>query len=340
MVQEIQAQLTPDYDLLVLVGQQGQSPCARNNDILSVCNGPPPRNDRQAAACFNSWFESVTANYSTSESEVIYENVGGGGGGGASMVWPISVRNNKTTNLPLVISGGGGGGPANLTYNIIWDLLRVSGPFQVSADEKYREFLNAKQSTYDPSLGYQTPGVMGFRDISAVINAGAGGGWMQAPTALPTIIDGQLLSQSGPDFAMGGEGCATVLSVPTAGIEGGFGGGGGGCGGGGGGGGYTGGSVLWNGTGIAVAIPGGGGYSYYGEAPPANLNVTYIGYSLNTDRDGYVEIVLAECGCAHKCEVDVDTDQFECLCPDDSRLAPDQNDCFQGEVENWVANLY
>ena len=344
LVQQIQVELSPRYELLVLVGQRGLGPCSIDNPPAVCSDFPTLSMTNESVECFNQWYFFLNSLNSSEVGEFTLAHVGGAGGGGASMVWPMLLgenSNGEVTGLPLAISGGGGGSPTALAYRCtVEDLgLRYYLPLDdgeiFSFQEVYTAFLNAKLDTYNPYLGYRIEGVRGFRAPGVLlgVNAGTGGGWRSIAGAPVGEMDGGLLSSSN-DFAEGGIDCATLLQtehdIPFNGMHGGFGGGGGGCGGGGGGGGYTGGSVLWNGIIPSKKIPGSGGHSYYGEAPPANLNVTYIGYSLNTDLDGYVDIVPADCGCAFECLVA--EERFECLCPSDSQLAPDQSDCFQGGV--------
>lgn len=82
---------------------------------------------------------------------------------------------------------------------------------------------------------------------------------------------------------------------------------------------------------IAVEELGGGGLSVYFNNSPLILYDRGSGYN-TAMMDGYVDIVLSDCGCVHECVVNEEADQFECLCPEDARLAPDQSDCFKGEV--------
>ena len=335
IVQKIQVELSPRYELLVLVGQRGLGPCSIDTPP-AVCSFVPTRTD-EIEECFNQWFNF--ANTSEHGPEIL-ANVGGGGGGGASMVWPRLLGEDgdgEVTELPLVISGGGGGSSMVLTYSCTVQDLGLRDYITFDRDDQwiYRVFLSAQSDTYNPRLGHQMEGVRGFRDPSILrqVNAGTGGGWSSVAGAPLGEMDGGLLSDA-KGFAGGGIDCATLLEedfdIPFTGMYGGFGGGGGGCGGGGGGGGYTGGSVLWNGSIVSKKVPGSGGHSYYGAAPPANLNITYFGYIQNDGRDGYVEIVPADCGCAFECVVE--EDQFECLCPSDAQLAPDQSDCFRGNI--------
>ena len=91
-------------------------------------------------------------------------------------------------------------------------------------------------------------------------------------------------------------------------IHGVFGGGGGQCESGGSGGGYAGGSVFSN---KFFGIPGNGGfYSYFSQ--PLN-EVVQFSTEFNTQSDGYVEIVPAECGCQYKCIIDEKEQKFECV---------------------------
>ena len=83
-----------------------------------------------------------------------------------------------------------------------------------------------------------------------------------------------------------------------------------------------------------MTVPGGGGYSFIGNSITTSFRVCTIGDGhLNRERDnGFVEIVLANCGCVHDCLVNLTEDQFECLCPNNTMLAPDLSDCFVGEL--------
>ena len=106
-------------------------------------------------------------------------------------------------------------------------------------------------------------------------------------------------------------------------------GGGGGPGGAGrpGGGGYTGGSVI----GDINTAPGGGGHSF--SRATQSDNVIPGSYTYNTEEDGYMDIVARDCGCVYKCVVYEQEDQFECLCPNNTQLAPDLSDCYYSE---WI----
>ena len=92
------------------------------------------------------------------------------------------------------------------------------------------------------------------------------------------------------------------------------------------GGGYTGGHVVLS----SNTITGGGG-----DVGIFNLTelplVRMLGRNHN-DGDGYVEIVSSNCECAGQCVVYPEEKQFECLCPNDTLLAEDERNCYQGEV--------
>ena len=129
-------------------------------------------------------------------------------------------------------------------------------------------------------------------------------------------MDGRGFNMS-DDFAEGGLPCSSDFET-----YGGFGGGGGGCGGGGGGGGYTGGSAIEN----TPVAPGGGGASFVANSSSGEEVILLDSYN-NDDAHGFVEIVPVDCGCTGSCVVH-ESEQFECVCPENSVLAPDQRDCY------------
>jgi hypothetical protein len=253
---------------------------------------------------------------------------GGGAGGGGSLVQSRKRNSTALDALPIVIAGGGGGTASVLDYDVIKN-ISVLNTDQEGSAESYRVLINASARTH--STDYGSVGMQGYHNISMITRPhtmpGAGGGYNlklqnQSTAADTPFLDGRALHRGG----LGGMDCTQRLidagqHIPYSGVYGGFGGGGGACGGGGGGGGYTGGAILASG----VTIPGEGGYSYVGDGASNVSEMFDYNYS---ERDGFVEIILANCGCVHECLM---TDgQYECLCPDGTLLAPDLNDCFKG----------
>ena len=299
-----------------------------------MCDTPPTLVN-ETAECNATWYESLISE-DVNFGNFYYPFVGGGGGGGASVVW-LRVNSEPFGDFPIAISGGGGGSPSVLSYEVIQDIVFTTSSSNITGDELlYHDFLDANALFLDAAIS-DLDGVRGFRYISFDFlpnaNAGAGGGLFLDAERPVTEIDGKLLGLAGNSFAEGGSDCATLLSSgglfdrPLSEVYGGFGGGGGGCGGGGGGGGYTGGAVVQR----SVDLPGGGGYSAFSRTTDDDIAVVPIELSQNINDDGYVDIVLANCGCAYECDLDIQTEQFECLCRNDTQRAPDQSDCFQGK---------
>jgi hypothetical protein len=234
--------------------------------------------------------------------------------------------------FPIAIVGGGGGTSSVLDYSIIGDI--ASTPvLPIFYPINYQVFVNAHSRTNDPEYG--TIGVRGIRLGSGPSTSAPGAGGGYSPGFFVSIdVDGGPLGRA-QNFAEGGLDCTQSLittgsDIPYSGVYGGFGGGGGACGGGGGGGGYTGGAILDRG----VTVPGEGGYSYIGNSITTSFRVYTVDEDLNRESDdGFVEIVLANCGCVHTCQINSTDDTFRCLCPDDTILAPDLSDCFAGELK-------
>ena len=322
LVARLQANLSHEDELLILIGQKGLSPCDLNPD-REPCQMNPTTLP-ETFWCDLAWGELLDMASESNEAVA-----GGAGGGGASMIWQR--RNGSFTDDPLVVAGGGGGSSAVLVYEsamkVYQDALSWFDPKDNSTscndtlEDSYRNFLNAKATVYDERL-YPIPGLRGIsiRDVFPLYAghvAGSGGGFYPSNLSL-VALDGALLSQS-EGFASGGLDCRPQFQDPPE-VTGGFGGGGGSCAEGGGGGGYSGGVVL----GINDNRPGGGGYS------ALNGVMDIPDFSLN-DGDGYVEIVPADCGCVHECAVS--GEEFECLCPGETQLAPDENDCFYSKFQ-------
>jgi hypothetical protein len=260
-----------------------------------------------------------------------YDAFGGGAGGGGSLVRARRRDFEELDDFPLAIVGGGGGISSVVDYSVITNIASTASIFDFV---NYQVFINAHSRISDPAYG--TTGVRGIRLISTPSNImpGAGGGY--SPGVFVSVdVDGRPLGRA-QNFAEGGLDCTQSLittgsDIPYSGVYGGFGGGGGACGGGGGGGGYTGGAILDAG----LAIPGGGGYSYVGDNFGTSFSVSEVDHGRLSEGhvDGFVEIVLANCGCVHTCQINSTDDTFRCLCPDDTILAPDLSDCFAGELK-------
>ena len=326
----VQVELSTEYELLILVGQRGAGPCdviPINGDIYDVICQEPPATSFDAMACNETWY-----NFTRAFDRSFYEAVGGGAGGGGSMVLARTRSTKVIDNFPIAIVGGGGGTPSALDYSVIGNIS--SAPLlPILPSLSYQAFTNAKSRTHDSEYG-----IVGSRGVrlgsspSNIIISGAGGGYSRILTS--TNVDGRALGGV-QNFAEGGLDCTQALidafrDIPYSGVYGGFGGGGGACGGGGGGGGYTGGAILASG----VTIPGEGGYSFVGDNITTSFRVQVIDDNegqLNREQiEGFVDIILANCGCVHTCLVNSTGDTFECFCPENTTLAPDLSDCFTG----------
>ncbi len=235
---------------------------------------------------------------------------------------------------PLVIAAGGGGSSAVLSYDAIavgYSLWNELTNASIELDnyttnmEAYRDHLNAKRVQYDPRF-FQAAGVEGRRVFEGStgydISSGAGGGYSPV-IANRSPRNGESL-ESRYQFADGVIDCVSDFrGVSYVGAIGGFGGGGGGCGGGGGGGGFTGGVVL----GFRPTVPGGGGYSEVSDGSTL-MDVPVDNAIAYNDGDGYVQLVLASCGCADECVLYEEEEMFECCCANGTTIAPDQSDCY------------
>ena len=327
-VQKLQMELSLEHELLILVGQRGIGPCEVDNldpELWQLLCEDPPSSFNESEECQVEWREWLLETYNGSVAAALFfGNVtGGGSGGGASMIRLIDAESGQFADLPLVVAAGGGGSPAVL--------VDYSANLNITLSIEEQSFLFLDGTPFFPNAPVPS-GVRGNRNgVSTAVSSGAGGGWIRHFSVIDAAIDGMPLSES-LNFAQGGSDCAAVLGTapyPVKGVFGGFGGGGGGCGGGGGGGGFMGGSVLFQA--IPVEGLGGGGFSVYFNNSPVTLYDRGSGYN-TAMMDGYVDIVLSDCGCVHECVVDEEADQFECLCPEDTQLAPDQSDCFKGDL--------
>lgn len=312
---KFQVRLTVDDELLVMVGQKGKSPCD-NIPQHPLC-WYPPISLESAAQCNHSWYENKT-----NITSFLYNFEGGGGGGGASLLGARAVESGELQINPIVVVGGGGGSSAILAYETAANLIINRTYEPTNSPEKLNQYhLDARSFRFTDVVGGENY-TRGFRPLSQrSVVAGAGGGWLSLLSSTDT--DGKSISQS-QNFAEGGFDCLRNIG-PFREVDGGFGGGGGECGAGGGGGGFTGGSVLA----VDNIVPGGGGHSVafsYQNIPI----LTPLRYSLNS-KDGYVDIVPANCNCTGYCAVNETDDTFECFCQNNTHLAQDRFDCFQGK---------
>ena len=318
----VQVELSVGDELLVFVGQRGTGPCdviPKTKDAYATFCVEPPSNITDVKYCNETWY-----NFTRDFDPSFYEVFGGGGGGGGSLVRLIK-KSVTALDEPIVIVGGGGGTASVLDYDAIQHYAGVQSTNLESA-LSYQEFVNASPKTH--ALNYGSIGAQGYRNASSIDRrvAGVGGGYrlsLQNQTIDSPFLDGRALHRGGS----GGMDCTQLFidadhRIPYSRVFGGFGGGGGACGGGGGGGGYTGGAILASG----VTIPGEGGYSYIGDNV-SNISEASMHYN-DSELDGFVEIILANCGCTYKCLMSEGL--YECLCPNNTILAPDLNDCFTG----------
>ena len=253
--------------------------------------------------------DPMNVNESENCFNLLFEEAGffgeGGGGGGASLV--VLLNETKLAGLPLVMSGGGGGsGPPYC------DPVPVLLPI---------EFLNGSLLSGSGENG----GCTTLDDDACSFRPGVGSGWKGNSSSLMSV-DGQGFIM-GDDFAVGGLPCFANFET-----YGGFGGGGGGCFEGGGGGGYTGGSVFVD----LCFVHGEGGTSFVANTS-SGKEVILLDFHTNNDT-GFVEIVPVDCGCTGSC-VMYESDQFGCVCPENSVLAPDQSDCYNGMFCSVVTDL-
>ena len=299
-------------DILVLAGQRGLGPCdvATPEDLgHSLCE-ILPQNISSAFECRDSYFDWLFSAFADVAATTLGFFSGGAGGGGSSFVGTRRYSSSNLIGEIVAIAGGGGGTSLLISYG-------VDGEFDLSTPQLYREFIDANPLPFDnftrDVYGRRGRGFVGIRA------AGAGGGYSESfDFRQRSPSDGRGLNMS-ENFGEGGRHClAGDVTLPERlqMATGGFGGGGGGCLEGGGGGGFTGGNVI----NVTEVTPGSGGYSL-----PLVETLDF------NEGDGYVDIVEADCGCVHRCEVYEEEDQFQCLCPNDTLLAPDLSDCFYSE---------
>ena len=333
LVQYFNIRIITEFDYLILAGAKGLGPCdtAEPDPGHMLCFNPPDT-PVKADACnetFTHWANKLRSDNNITIKFQLYS--GGAGGGGASYMGYSESQSAAKIQFILGVSGGGGGTSSAFDYPIIRELIPELINDTRSDEDIYLEFVDAKPTPIDTLLG-STIGGRGYRIDIEGVQAGAGGGFLEFLDVQISLEDGRAIGVA-DGFADGGRHCTrSDLAVPAQLREavGGFGGGGGGCGEGGGGGGYTGGAVIE----IFTVTPGGGGFSYNALT---NSNEVFPGYTVN-DGDGYVDIVAADCGCVYECVVYEEEDQFECLCPNDTQLAPDLSDCYNSEC--WLYYIH
>ncbi len=329
--------LSNQQNLLMSIGHMGLETCKIRPDI-PVCSYPPStfNDSHQCLIMWNDWLMS-NPQLSQSDASTSYTYGGGGGGGGASM---LRIQDQKTgvfNRLPMVVAGGGGGSASYSTSSFLSKLnipIPSDAPPNASEYDLYLRYMDAKHAIQDTSLVqvHNISGIRGYIGPDAEGSnqrPGVGGGYFNA---ISLQQDGSALSEI-DNFAVGGYDCLKLTTDLTRnllldGVHGGFGGGGGQCESGGSGGGYTGGSVFSN---LFFGIPGNGGY--YAFFSDQN-NVTELSVRLNTEQNGYVEIMPVECGCGYMCVMDDDMVRFRCLCSNETELAPNGFDCFKGNYYN------
>ena len=321
---------TTDY--LILVGQRGLGPCDSGEPDSGehmLCK-TPPEDIASCARCREDYLQWLL-NQTDLDFERTLNITGGAGGGGGSSIGTPDIRLKGDVRV-YGLSGGGGGSSALLDYSALRTLLPEFENSSLNDSTLYVVLLDGSASIYNPGLALNA-GFRGYR-IDAdppIVTAGAGGGAFSSIDYPSNQQDGRAILRR-EDFAQGGTHCArkdfSNIPLDLRGGDGGFGGGGGGCGGGGGGGGFTGGAVL----GADNTIPGGGGYTLEYHAVPYVVSDSESALNFNKG-DGYVDIVAADCGCVYECVVYEDEDQFECLCPNYTQLAPDLSDCYHSELK-------
>ena len=309
-VLKVTAYLTAGQDAVILVGQKGAGPCDVDPSHELCLN--PPVNVVESENCSRVW-ESKTA-------ELFAHFSGGGAGGGASAV--VLLRNDtELEDPPLVMSGGGAGTGAMYSHRFFTVFYNATE----NLSEAIQIGLDGKELTYYVMYNTGESGEVYICDDFGCVDSdkptfrpGVGGGWKSRASMTYWSFDGGSFTDLEP--ASGGHQCTTG---PFEEVNGGFGGGGGGCSGGGGGGGYTGGAAVRD-TPLGC---GEGGFSFVANSSSGKEVVLLDSYT-NDDAHGFVEIVPVDCGCTGSCVV-YESDQFECVCPENSVLAQDQSDCYK-----------
>jgi len=208
--------------------------------------------------------------------------------------------------------GGGGGGGASMVQKMLKNSSLQSEPLVIApggggACLRIRECFNFVD---DPC-----PDNITVPDNELI--PGSGGGFY--PHDDKRNVDGFSLNESGE----GGMDCNSGEGAEFSGIDGGFGGGGGACRGGGGGGGWIGGR---GGFSRECSDDMNITYNYHiGEMGMNYSNATWtmVGYN---NGPGYVSLLLL-CSCTHHCIIE--GSDYNCSCPNNSLLAPDEQDCYR-----------
>ena len=170
-IMDFQIRLSPDYELLVMVGQRGQSPCDSPSDHL-LCQSPP-KSEEEADQCDQSWYNMIRGNV------LLYDFSGGGGGGGGSMLRARNIETGYLFSEPIAVAGGGGGTSAILYYNDTVNLLKNYLIFELdplSLEQLYEYHINAR-FFYVTDLIYGINDTRGYRPPTRATDLpGAGGG--------------------------------------------------------------------------------------------------------------------------------------------------------------------
>ena len=323
-------------DFLVLVGQRGLGPCTSGQrESGHMLCGNPPQNAKDTIICLTQYLEWLQ-NQSRVSGLNVYRtlNISSGAGGGGASLFGIKDKSLIGDVLIAGVVGGGGGSSSVLGYSVVRTLHSEFENSTLNDSSLYKGLLNGKTSISNREFAYND-GFGGYQIESDSLTplAGAGGGLSSNSNFPSNRQDGRAVGRI-EEFAQGGTHCASndysLIPLDLRGGGGGFGGGGGGCGGGGG---YTGGPIL----GVGNVIPGGGGYTVEINSYFSMESLTDISFN---DGDGYVDIVAADCGCVYECVVYEEEDQFECLCPNDTQLAPDLSDCYICECLLILHTLY
>ena len=331
--------LVTTTDNLILVGQRGLGPCTSGEPDSGqhmLCE-KPPQDVEESVVCRETYLEWLW-NQSSELDPNKTLNISGGAGGGGTSFFGIKDKRLLGDVRAVGFPGGGGGSSSLLDYSVIGTLLPEFKNSTLNDSILYRNLVNPKLFYFDPKLA-DNSGFRGYRIDTNIVTAGAGGGIFSSTDFPSNRQDGRAVGRI-EEFAQGGTHCALTdfSSIPLdlRGGDGGFGGGGGGCGGGGGGGGFTGGPIL----GTSYTTPGGGGYTFEYLTFNRSPNESYPSSDSSfNDGDGYVDIVAADCGCVYECVLYDEEDQFECLCPNDTQLAPDLSDCYHSKCLVYSAYL-
>ena len=198
----VQVELSTDFELLVLVGQRGGSPCdviPESDEIYDLVCRTPPANVTDVERCNETWYNFTTSGDFYRE---FYESFGGGAGGGGTLVRARNKVTKVFDSFPIVIVGGGGGTAAVLHYDIVESIgaHNIFLPNHIA----YQSFVNGQSRSTDRDF-FSFIGVRGFRFDSSATTAGAGGGY-SVGLSQTINVDGRALGRP-KDFAEGGFDC-------------------------------------------------------------------------------------------------------------------------------------